>query len=164
MDVQVYSTPGKEFIEITRYPIELVAEVEHDTEIGILYGQWRKLGQPPKMKKFRPHGANTGCFRVSNELPIDFVYISTDDPMQMLPLCVMDSELIQKQAMDDLLVVKERREALYQQVIHRFEQSEMCFRRILLPTINDDGKVDLIYSTTRQFGTVRSVFFEKEFA
>ncbi len=164
MDVQVYSTPGKEYIEITRYPIELVAEVEQDSEIGILYAQWQKLGQPPNMKKFRPHGTNSGSFLVSRESPIDFVYISTDDPVQMLPLGMLDNELIQKQAMDDLLVVKERCEPLYQQVIHRFGKSEMCFRRILLPTVNDDGKVDLIYSTTRQFGSVASVFFEEEYA
>lgn len=164
MDVQIYSASGKEFIEITRYPIELVQQVEQNTDIGNLYTKWRKLGSPPHKNKFQPRGINTACFLVSKEFPIDYVYTSTGVSLQILPLREMESELVQRQAMDDLLLVKETREPLYQQVIHRFAQSEMCFRRILLPTINDNGKVDLIYSSTRQFGTVQSVFLEEEFA
>ena len=75
-----------------------------------------------------------------------------------------ESELMQKQVMDDLSRVKETCEPLYQQVIHRFEHTELCFRRILLPVVDDDGNVELIYSATRQFGTVAAEFFEVELA
>lgn len=160
MDVQVYSATGPEFIEITRYPTELLGEVENNTDIGILYTQWRKLGSPPHKNEFHPRSDNIACFRVSKLLPVNYVYTSTDGPTDKLPLRKMDSELIRKQAMDDLLFVKQRCEPLYQQVIHRFEHLEICFRRILLPVINDDGKVDLIYSTTREIGTVGSEYLE----
>ena len=164
MDVYVYSIPGSEFIEITKYPIELVREVEDDTDIGILYTRWRYLGAPPHKDKFRPKSANAACFRVSNDEALDFVYTSTDEHTQILPMRKFENPLIQKQAMDDLLLVKETCEPLYQQVIHRIGQSEMCFRRILLPVINDDRKVELIYTATREFGTVEPQYFEAEMA
>ncbi|MDH3702144.1 MAG: hypothetical protein OEU46_12585 [Alphaproteobacteria bacterium] len=164
MDVQIYSTSGKEFIEITRYPIELVQQVENNTDVGILYAQWRKLGSPPHTNKFQPRSVNTACFLVSKQLPIDFVYTSTDVSLQILPLREMESELIQRQTMDDLLLVKETCKPLYQQVIHRMERFEMCFRRILLPVIDDDGKVEQIYTATRQFGTVEPEYLEMEMA
>jgi len=156
----VYSAPGTEFIEITKYPIELVREVEHDTDIGILYTRWRYLGSPPHKSKFYPKSVNAACFRVASELPIDFVYTSTDEPTQILPMRKLGNELMQKQIMDDLLMVKESCEPHYQQVVHRTGQTEICFRRILLPVVNDESQVELIYSTTRQFGTVQSEFFD----
>ncbi len=164
MDVYLYSIPGEELIEITKYPIELLREVEHDTDIGILYTRWRYLGSPPHKSKFRPQSANAACFRVSSELPLDFVYTSTDEPIQILPMRKFGSELMQKQTMDDLLLVKESCEPLYQQVIHRLGRTEMCFRRILLPVVDGDGRVELIYSATRRFGTVDHEFLEVEMA
>ncbi len=164
MDVQIYSASGKEFIEITRYPIELVQQVEQNTDIGNLYTKWRKLGSPPHKNKFQPRGINTGCFLVSKEFPIDYVYTSTGVSLEILPLREMESELVQRQAMDDLLLVKETCEPLYQQVIHRMARFELCFRRILLPVINDNGQVDTIYTATRQFGAVEPEFFELEMA
>jgi hypothetical protein len=164
LDVYLYSIPGEEFIEITKYPIELLREVEHDTDIGILYTRWRYLGSPPHKGKFRPQSANTACFRVSSELPLDYVYTSTDEPIQILPMRKFGSELMQKQTMDDLLLVKESCEPLYQQVIHRLGRTEMCFRRILLPVVDGDGQVELIYTATRRFGTVGHEFLEVEMA
>lgn len=168
MDVYLYSIPGEEFIEITKYPIELLREVEHDTDIGILYTRWRYLGSPPHKNKFRPKSANAACFRVSSELPLDYVYMSTDEPIQILPMRkfggAFGSELMQKQTMDDLLLVKESHEPLYQQVIHRIGRTELCFRRILLPVVDGDGRVELIYSATRRFGTVDREFLEVEIA
>ncbi len=164
MDVQIYSASGKEFIEITQYPIELIEQVEHNTDIGILYTRWRKLGSPPHRDNFQPRSVNAGCFLVSKPFPIDFVYTSTDVSHAVLPLREMESELVQRQAMDDLLLVKETCEPLYQQVIHRMKRVELCFRRILLPVIDDDGKVDLVYTATRQFGTVEPEYFELEMA
>jgi hypothetical protein len=168
LDVYLYSVPGEELIEITKYPIELVREVEHDTDIGILYTRWRYLGSPPHKKKFKPQGANAACFRVSSQLPIDYVYTSTDEPIQILPMRKFGgefgSDLLQKQTMDDLLQVKESCEPVYQQVIHRIGRTEMCFRRILLPVVDGAGQVDLIYSATRRFGTVDREFFELEIA
>lgn len=164
MDVFVYSIPGSEFIEITKYPIDLVREVEDDTDIGIIYARWHDLGAPPHKDAFRPKSPNAACFRVSSEQALDFVYTSTDENTQILPLRKFDNELVQKQAMDDLMLVKETCEPLYQQVIHRTERIEMCFRRILLPVINDDRQVDLIYTATRQFGTIAPEFFEVEMA
>ena len=160
MDVYVYSVPAKELIEITNYPIALVPETEHDTDIGILYTRWRYLGAPPNKKKFQPRSANAACFRVSHQLPLDYVYTSTDEPTQIVPMRKLGSELLQKQTMDDLLMVKETCQPLYQQVIHRLPHTEMCFRRILLPVVNDDRQVELIYTATRQFGTVDREFFE----
>ena len=164
MDVQVYSVPGEELIEVTRYPIELVQEVERDTDIGILYASWQRLGSPPRKGSFQPRSANAACFRVANELPLDYVYTSTDEPTQILPLRMMDSELVRKHAMTDLLFVKETCKPLYEQVIHRFVQTELCFRRILLPVVNDEGRVELIYTATRQFGTVGPEFLLTEMA
>ena len=160
MDVYVYSGLGSEFIEITKYPIGLVREVEHGTDIGILYARWRHLGSPPHKNRFRPRSANAACFRVSSEFPIDYVYTSTDEPTQMIPMRKLGNELMQQQATDDLLRVKDSCEPLYQQVIHRIGQTEMYFRRILLPVVDDAGQVELIYSATRQLGTVEPEFFE----
>lgn len=162
MDVQVYSAPGTELIEITRYPIELVREVESETDIGILYERWRALGAPPHRTRFRPRSANAACFRVASPVPLDYVYTSTDEPTQILPMRKLVNDLMQRQAMDDLMMVKERCEALYQQVIHRIGRTELCFRRILLPVINDAKRVELIYTATRQFGTVEAEYFDME--
>ena len=74
------------------------------------------------------------------------------------------TELLQKQTMDDLLLVKESCEPRYQQVIHRFEDTEICFRRILLPVVDDDSNVVFIYSTTRRFGTIKPEFLQFEIA
>lgn len=164
MDVYVYSVPGKELIEITNYEIDLVKEVEYDTDIGILYSRWRFFGSPPNKRKFRPKSINAACFRVSSDLPSDYVYISTDESTQILPMRKFGTELLQKQTMDDLFLVKESCEPRYQQVIHRIEKTEICFRRILLPVVDDDNQVVFIYSTTRRFGTVKPEFFEFEIA
>ena len=160
MDVQVYSAPGTELIEITRYPIELVREVESDTDIGILYARWQSLGAPPHKNRFRPRSANAACFRVSSPIPLDYVYTSTDEPTQFLPMRKLGNDLMQRQAMDDLMMVKECCNPLYQQVIHRIGRTELCFRRILLPVINDERRVELIYTATRQFGTVEAEYFD----
>ena len=56
LDVYVYSVPGKELIEITNYEIELVKEVEYDTDIGILYSRWRFLGSPLPCVQRVPEG------------------------------------------------------------------------------------------------------------
>lgn len=164
MDVQIYSASGKEFIEITQYPIDLVQQVEQNTDIGILYSRWRKLGSPPHGNAFQPRSVNAACFLVSKKFPIDYVYTSTGMSLEILPLREMESELVQRQAMDDLLLVKETCEPLYQQVIHRLDRIELCFRRILLPVVDDDGKVDRIYTATRRFGTVEPEYFELETA
>lgn len=164
MDVYVYSVPGKELIEITNYGIELVKEVEYDTDIGILYSRWRFLGSPPNKRKFCPKNVNAACFRVSSELPRDYVYTSTDESTQILPMRKFGTELLQKQTMDDLFLVKESCEPRYQQVVHRIENTEICFRRILLPVVDDDNNVAFVYSTTRRFGTVKPEFFEFEIA
>lgn len=160
--INFYSVPKTEFIEITNYPIELLMEVEHNTDIGILYSRWRHLGEPPHKNRFHPRSANAACFRVASELPMDFEYTSTDEPTQTLSIREFDNELMQNQAMDDLLLVKETCEPLYQQVIHRIGPVEGCFRRILLPAIDDEGQVELVYSATRLFGAVEPEFFEKE--
>jgi hypothetical protein len=95
-------------------------------------------------------------------MPLDYVYTSTDEPTQILPMRKLGNDLMQRQAIDDLMMVKERCEALYQQVIHRIGQIELCFRRILLPVINDEKRVELIYTATRQFGTVEAEYFDTE--
>ena len=95
---------------------------------------------------------------------MDYEYTSTDDPNQVLPMSKLGSELMQKQAMDDLILVKETQEPFYQQVIHKTGSAELCFRRILLPVVNDGGQVDLIYSATRLLGRVAPEFFELEVA
>lgn len=164
MDVQIYSGLGTEFIEITKYPIELVQEVECGTDIGILYDRWQHLGSPPHKDDFRPRSANAACFRVSSERPTDYVYTSTDEPTQIVPMRKLGNELMQKQATDDLFLVKKSCEPIYQQVIHRVGRTELFFRRILLPVVNDEGRVELIYSATRRLGTVGSEFFEVETA
>lgn len=160
--INFYSVPKTEFIEITNYPIDLLMDVERNTDIGILYCRWQSLGDRPHKNRFQPRSANAACFRVSSELPMDFVYISTDEPARTLPICELDNELMQKQAMDDLLLIKETGEPLYQQVIHRIGPMEMCFRRILLPVVDDNGRIELVYSATRQFGAVEPEFFEEE--
>jgi hypothetical protein len=139
-----------------------VREVEADTDIGILYARWQSLGAPPHKDRFRPRSVNAACFRVASPMPLDYVYMSTDEPTKILPLRKLGNDLMQRQAIDDLMMVKERCEPLYEQVIHRIGRTELCFRRILLPVINDVRRVELIYTATRQFGTVEAEYFDVE--
>lgn len=162
MEVFVNSNPNAESIEITKYRTDLMLEVEHDTDIGMLYTRWRQYGSPPHAANFQVQGANVGRFRVSSENPSEFTYAEADDDAEVLAVEKFDNPLIRNQMLDDLMLVKETGEPLYQQVIHRADEREMCFRRVLLPVIDDEGDVELIYTSTRQFGLAEPTLLRKE--
>ena len=150
-----------ESVQIIDFDPEVIEVWEVDTDIGLLHGHWLRLGGPPPVRAFAPLGENIMCAVVDESDPNDFMLVSANEGQpELFSVRTLkdDLPLIYARALIDLTMVKETRQPLYQEVIHRAGDAELAFRRAMLPAVNDGGAVERIYSTTRRVGIVEAQY------
>lgn len=165
IEVFVHKLRDKESVRVTRYNIHLVEMWEEDTRIGRFYREWRHAIRShrcaPLTADFAPAGDDVAMVNVAHKNPYDFQSISGRSLISITPLRRISdtkSPVIQRQLFNDLLHIKQLGEPLYQQVDLRTRQGDDCIESsslcLMVPTIQEDGRTQHVYSVMRRVGTM----------
>ncbi len=169
IEVFVHKLRDKESVRVTRYNTHLVEMWESDTRIGQFYREWRRAIRPhrtaPLTRDFNPAGNDVAMANVVPKNPYDFKSISGHSLISITPLRRINdtkSPVIQRQLFNDLLHIKQLVEPLYQQIDLRTKQGNDCIESsslcLMVPTIQEDGRTQHVYSVMRRVGTMNETF------
>lgn len=154
--------------------LEFIDFWERTTTLGDLYQRWQagrlRDGAMPRTADFETTGIPgtplhgpapdhlPDLFHADADpaTPADFRITAPAAGLRDVRLCTLFNPILRNALFSDLMVCQGLRKPLYQQIYQKVSGDERCYVRLLLPTIDGEGKI------RRIFGASRPLYAEQE--